>query len=93
MLCATLKVSNSEKMLEHHADAQASGLCRVAHDLRLTLPDNGAGVRLRHTVNDLHQRAFARAVLAQQRVDFSGLDGQVDSVVCQTAGVLFGDMA
>ncbi len=80
-------------MLEHHADAQASGLCRIAHGLRLALPDDRPGVGLRHAVDDLHQRAFARTVFTQQGVNLSGLNRQVDSVVGQAAGIPFGDVA
>jgi hypothetical protein len=59
----------------------------------LTLPEHFAGIGLGHAVDDLHQRAFARAVLTEQGVDFSGRDAQVDGVIGQTTGVAFADLA
>ena len=78
------------EMLEHHADAQALRVAGVLDGDLLAFPDDLAFVGLDHAVDDLHQRAFAGAVFAQQRVDLVALDGERDVVVGQAAGILLG---
>src|SRR4051812_17844710 len=81
------------EVLEHHADAEAAGLVRaVDHDALAVDPDL-ALVRLNHPVGDLHQRALAGPVLAEEGVDLARHHGEVDVVVGQHAGVLLGDAA
>ncbi len=78
-------------MLEYHADAQTPRHGWVAHRQRPTLPANLAAAGLGDAVDDLHQRAFAGAVLAEQGTDLAWGNGQVDTVVGQAAGVLLAD--
>ncbi|MCY1457508.1 hypothetical protein D9M71_748120 [compost metagenome] len=57
------------------------------------MPEHLAGVGLHDAVDDLHQGAFACTVFAEQGVDFTRGDGQVDGIVGQAAGVAFTDSA
>ena len=79
------------EVLEHHADAETLRLARAGHRDPLAVPHDLAGIGRRHAVDDLHQRALAGAVLAQQRVDLVALDRERDAVIGQHAGVLLGD--
>ncbi|MCY1360445.1 hypothetical protein D9M69_470720 [compost metagenome] len=81
------------KMLEYHADSQTPGLGRIAQAHPLTLPDHLAGIGVGNAVDDLHQRAFARTVFAEQGMDLARGNGQVDGIVGQAAGVAFCDSA
>jgi hypothetical protein len=79
------------EMLEHHADTElARG--RGTRDLHgLPLPADLTGVRAHRTVDDLHQRAFARAVFAEYRVNLAGCDDQRHIVVGPHGRILLGD--
>ena len=79
------------EVLEHHPDAALTRLRGVAHDDRLAFPADLPGVGLRDAVDDLHQRAFASTVLAEQCVYFAGIDDEIDAVIGQTAWILLGD--
>src|SRR6185312_9829927 len=52
-----------------------------------------AGIRVVIAVQDLHQGAFARAVLAQNRVDLACEDVEIDVVVSQNSRKLLRDPA
>ena len=80
-------------MLEHHADAQPAGARRIGDDGLHPLPQDLAGIGVQHAVDDLHQRGFAGAVLAQQRMDLARLQDEIDAVVRQTARKALGDAA
>ena len=69
------------EMLEHHADAQGTGLLRVAHLYRPVVPVDLAAVGLDRAIDDLHQRRFAGAVFAQYGVRFAGLHHERHIVV------------
>ena len=51
--------------------------CETARPCRASV---FAGIRREHARHDLHQRGLARAVLAQQQVDLSGLHAQVTAL-------------
>ena len=69
------------EVLEHHADAQAPrGLGVRKRDLA-PLPQDAPFVGGAAAVEHLDERGFARAVLAQSRVDLAGHHGEVDAVV------------
>jgi hypothetical protein len=52
----------------------------------LTVQQNLAGVGLIQPVQNLHQRALARAVFAQQRVDFARAHVEINPVASQHTG-------
>ena len=79
------------EMLEHHADAEPARRGGVGDRDRLALPADLAGGRLQRAVEDLDQRRLAGAVLAEERVDLAGLDGEVDVVVGAERGEVLGD--
>src|SRR5262249_57962393 len=54
---------------------------------------NLAGVFPVRAAEDLHQRRFARAVLAEQHVDVAGLERQIDAVERDHAGKRLADTA
>src|SRR5262249_21734731 len=55
--------------------------------------DDLATVRLQKAVEDVHQGGLACAVLAQQRMDLAGLDGEVDVIVGDQTTEALGDAA
>ena len=79
------------EVLEHHADAETAGGGRAGDGDRLALPADLALGRLQRAVDDLDQRRLAGAVLAEQRVDFAGHDGEVDAVVGPQRAEVLGD--
>jgi hypothetical protein len=52
-----------------------------------------AGVPRHRATDDFHQRGFARAVFAEQHVDFAGHQVQVHTVERDNAGVTFPNSA
>ncbi len=79
------------EVLEHHADAEAPRLRRVAHGKRPAFPEYLAGVGLDDAVDDLDERALAGAVLAEQRVNLAGGDRKAYVVVRQRTRITLGD--
>ncbi len=59
----------------------------------LAVDTDCALVRLVQPVEDFHQRAFARAILAEQRVNLARLDVEVNAVVGDQRAEAFGDAA
>ena len=78
-------------MLEDHADAELARDLGAGDVDLAPFPQQRAGVGALDAVNELHQRALARAVLAEQRVDLARHDAQIDVVVRQDAGIALGD--
>jgi hypothetical protein len=62
-------------------------------DLRLAVDQNLALVRPVKTVQLAHQRAFARAIFAQQGMDFARIDFQANLGVRQHAREAFDNIA
>lgn len=84
---------NEHEVLVHHGDAQLDGLERVFDLDGFALhADLAAGGRV-HAIEDVHQCGLARAVFAEQRMDFAALDQQVDVAVRQHVLKLLGDAA
>jgi len=77
-------------VLEHHADAEPAGVRRALDRHLLAAPKDLACVRPNDAVDDLDQRAFSRAVFAQQRVNLIAPDRQIDAIVGETARILLG---
>ncbi len=67
-------------MLKDHAYAEPAGVARAADANIRPLPHDLAGARREHAEQHLHQRRLSRAVLAEQRVDFSGFYLQIDCI-------------
>ncbi len=80
-------------MLVDHADAVADGVGRRVDGDNLTVEPYLAFVLMIKTVEDLHQRALARPVLAQQGVNLARAHVEIDTVVRQHAGEPLGDAA
>ena len=79
------------EMLEHHRDAEASRPRRIRDDDGLAVPADGPRVGTHDAVDDLHQRRFPRAVLAQHGVNLAWRDGEVDRIVGDDRGIGLGD--
>ena len=80
-----------QEVLEHHADAHAPRGRGIRDRPDPTLPANRAGVGFDDAVNHFHQRALARAVLTEHRVNFSRAHAEVDVVVGDHRGIALGD--
>src|SRR5271163_4380049 len=78
-------------MLENHADAQCARTRRARDRHRVAVPAYGSSVWPDYAVDDFHQRRFAGAILAQDRVDLSGHDAEVDRVVGYDRWIDLGD--
>ena len=81
------------EVLVHHADAVGD---RVLHALALDLlpaDEHRAGVGPVQPEHDVHQRALAGPVLAEQAVDLAVMEGQADVLVGDHAGERLGDAA
>ncbi len=84
---------DQHEMLVHHSDARGDRIGRPAEVDGLVVDEDGAVVRLKQPVQHVHQRALARAVLTEQRVDLAWLDSQVDVVVRDQIPETLGDAA
>ena len=69
---------HQHEMLEDHADAVADRFARGADPHWLAIDPDLAGVGFIEAVEDRHQRRFASPVLADDSVDDSALDGEID---------------
>ena len=79
------------EVLEHHADALVAGLGGLVRRIDLAAEAHDAFVGAHDAVDHLDQRRLAGAVLAQQRVDLLGADGERHVVVGDHAGKALGD--
>ena len=77
---------HQHEFLMHHADAERDRVFRAAEAHRFAIDQNFSGVHRVEAVENLHQRAFAGAVFAEQRVNFARLNRQIDVVVREHAG-------
>ena len=69
------------EILVHEADAVLGRLLAVADRQRVAIDESrGAGIGLVIPGEDLDQRGFPRAVLADQRVHAAGVDDEIDAV-------------
>ena len=83
---------DEHEMLVHHADAERDGIVRAVDRDRSAADEDLALIRPQQPVHDVHQRALARAVFAQERVDLAGTQVEADVIVGQRAGEGFGDV-
>ena len=87
------KAGHQLEMLMHHAHPHAHGLIWAVHRSRGQSADVDLAQRgLMQTIQQIHQRGFARAVFAHQREHFALVDAQADVVVGQRAGKLHAHM-
>ena len=93
MFSETVSASNKEKCWNTMPMPRRRAWFGILHDDRLALPADLALVGLQHAIDDLDQGALAGAVLAEQRVDLAGQDGEVDAVVGEAARKLLDDAA
>jgi len=68
-------------MLMHHADTGRDRLYRRGKGPRIAIDDDLAGIRPVDAGENIHQRRFAGAVFAQQRVNFPGPDLEIDVLI------------
>jgi hypothetical protein len=80
-------------VLVHHADAGAHRVARPGEVLDVVVQEDLALVGLVQPVEDVHQGGLARPVLAEQTVDFTGSDDQIDVIVGRQGTETLGDPA
>src|SRR6185312_10627901 len=66
------------ELLMHHGDAGGMRIAGGAEPSFLSVQQQAAGEFRMQAGDDLHQRAFARAVLADETVDLAGGEREVD---------------
>ena len=84
---------DQHEMLVHHADAGIDGVAGIVHVDLFPVDQDIAGGGLEQAVELVHQRRLARAVFAEDRVDFAFVDGEVDAVVGHKIAEAFDDVA
>ena len=72
---------DEHEVLVHHADSVADRLLRGANADRLAIDADLAGIGFIEAVEDRHQRRFAGAVLADDAVDETAIDLEIDVLV------------
>ena len=77
----------------HHPDSAIDGGPRGASGGGVAEDLDAARVRAHETCEDVHERGLSGAVLAEERVDLTGLQLEVDPVVRADAGKLLDDPA
>ena len=78
-------------MMEHLADAEAGGGGGTGDDHRLAAPADLARRRLERAVENLDQCRLAGAVLAEEGMDLTRLEGEIDMVVGAERAEILGD--
>ena len=78
-------------MLVHHADAPPDGVAGVGEAHRLAVETDLARVGVHQAEQDVHERGLAGAVLPQQAVDLTRLEGEVHAVVSDERPERLGD--
>jgi len=84
---------DEHEVLVHHADARRHGVAGAGEPLDDVVEQDLALVGLVQAVQHVHERGLARAVLAEQRVDLSRFDDEVDVIVGHEAAEALGDAA
>jgi hypothetical protein len=80
-------------VLVDHPDAGVDGVAGGVEVPLLAVDDHGPRGGFVQSVEDVHQRRLASAVLAEQGVDRAAFDGQVHLVVGEHPREPFGDRA
>ena len=84
---------DEHEVLVHHADAGLHGVAGAGEVLDGVVEQDLALVGLVQAVEDVHQGGLACAVLAEQAVDLTGFDREVDVVVRDQGAEPLGDAA
>jgi hypothetical protein len=87
------KSTHQHKFLMHHADTKRDGILWTTDLDRLLIDQDRAGIHGMKPVQNLHQGALAGAVLAQQSMNFSRFDGQVDITIGHDPGKTLDDFS
>ena len=85
------EIGRDAELLMHHADAGGPRVARRAEMHRSAVDAHLACVAGVHAGDDLHQRAFAGAVLAGEAVDLAGLQREIDAAQRLDAAERLGD--
>jgi hypothetical protein len=78
-------------MLMNHSDARADRVARGMVRKSFSLKPDRSGVRTDHSVEDLHQGAFARTILTQKPNDLSGRHRKIDPLIGANGAVPLAD--
>ena len=80
------------QLLVDNADAGGFDGCRIAEGQRVTVEGGAAAVGLIHTGEDLDQRRFTGAVLANQAMNLPRIEAQGNRIKRGDAGKTFTDL-
>ena len=86
------EVGDEGELLEHGGDAGYSGGVGVVEPGGLAQEGHLPSICVLCAGDDLDERGLARTVLAKERMDLAGLDGQVDLVERLNPGVMLADV-
>ena len=81
------------EVLKHHGYAERTRLLRIADLHRPPVEQDAAGIGLDRTIDDLHQRRFAGAVFAQNRMDLARHDAHGHRVIGTHARIALADIS
>ena len=82
---------HQHELLVDHADAKGDRIPRTINLHTPAVDKNLARVGTVKSIEDLHQGAFARAILTQQRVNFACLKREIDAVIGEHVGEALDD--
>jgi hypothetical protein len=80
-------------MLVDHADTRGHRVARALEADQLVVNEDLAAIGVVQPVEDVHQGALAGAVLAEQSMDLTGADHQVNRIVGDQRAEALGDTA
>src|SRR4029077_8285441 len=80
------KDGDQHEMLMHHTDAMPDRVAWALHRRGLAFDQDLAGICVNQAVKNIHQRALAGAVLADEREDLALADFEVDLIVGTDTG-------
>ena len=81
------------EVLVNHPDAGGNRVDRRGEGDRVAVDDDLTGIRPIEAGENVHERRFAGAVLAEERVDFAAPHFQIDAGIGEHAGERLGDAA
>src|SRR5579864_581748 len=90
-ILGNIQVGEKHRFLVDNSDAKGLGLCRRAQFDHLATNFHYPGVRPVDACQDFHKRAFARAILAYQRMHFAREQTKVHSLQGLYTAKLFGN--
>ena len=88
-----VEVLAEREILEHRRDAERQRRAGIGQRDRLAAERHGAGARLMHAGQDLDERRFARAVVADERDDLAGMNVEIDVGQRRDRAEMLGDAA